>query len=140
MSLALVKLHLSSALSKLGTSKDAKSAPPEGSTDNRFAIAWEYFVADLLCSLATKRRKVAKEAAEEAGILVKPDEGETKIVYNSDGLQIVAKTKTAAETIDPVKLSALLIKELGAAKAQKIIKDSKKKNAPATTFDVVGAD
>lgn len=141
MNLALVKLHINNSLSKLGTTKDAKSSPPEGaSSDNRFPIAWEYFVADLLCSLATKRKDVAKKAAVEAGILVKPDPGETVTIYNSGGLQLIAKTKQASITLDRAALSAELIKELGADKTQRILKKAEKHNTAATTYDFVSSE
>lgn len=136
MSLALVKTHIASKLNKLGTSKDAQSAPPP-STDNRFAIAWEYFIADLLCSLATKRKKQAKEAAQEAGLLTKPKPGNTETVYQTEGLQIVGKTKQPAKTINRAKLSSNLMRELGAEKAQKIIADSEEEATAATEYSFV---
>jgi hypothetical protein len=139
MSLALVKAHLSAQLGKLGTAKDAKSQPPH-STSNTAALVYEYFVADFLCSLATKRKEAAKKACQEAGILVEPPEGETETVYKDETIQIIGQTKTASQTIDKAKLNSELMKEVGATKAQAIIANSSKKNKPATSFSFVSSD
>jgi hypothetical protein len=138
MSLGHVKSHLMMQVTKLGTDKDAKGAPPK-STSNLAGIAWEYFVADYLCSLATKRKENAKKAAEAAGILRKPDPGETHQIYHNETLQIIAKTNNPAETIDPAALNSELMKEVGIERAQQILAKAKKKSAPATSYSFVEA-
>jgi hypothetical protein len=136
MSLALIKTHLLNSMSKLGTPRDAKASPPE-STENRASIAWEYFIADYLCSIATKRKEVAKKAAEAAGVLTKPDEGETETVYRNESLQVIGKTNSAAERLDKSILTSELMKELGADKALVIINKATVKSTPATSYSVV---
>jgi hypothetical protein len=136
MSLSEVKAHIASKVAKLGTVKDASSAPPS-STDNRIAIAWEYFIADLLASIAAKRKKDAKKAAEDAGLLAKPDPGNTETVYRTDGLCIVAKTKNPARTINRAKLSVNLMKRMSADEAQKLIKDSEDEASAATEYSFI---
>jgi beta-phosphoglucomutase-like phosphatase (HAD superfamily) len=133
MNLSLTKLAITNTLNKLGTSQNGKSAPPP-STDNRFSIAWEYFVADFMASACNKRKEAAKKAAEEAGIITKPGVGETKTVYKADGLQIIGATKSPAERIDAALLHANLMKEFGEEKAQQILAKCKVKSSPATTF------
>lgn len=138
MNLALVKGHLENAFRRFGTSRDAKSAPPS-SMDNRAGLAWEYFVADQLCSLADKRKKLAKKACEEAGILSKPAVGSTEVVYNNETLQIVAQTKSPASRIDRTLLHSALMKRYGHAAAEEVINEATKQDSPATTFSFVGA-
>jgi hypothetical protein len=93
------------------------------------------FVADALASMASKRKDEAKKAAIEAGILGGDYvEASTVQVYDNEFVSISAKTATASETLDKVKLFSELIKELGADKASMILVAASKKNKPATSY------
>ena len=121
---------------KLGTSNG--TAKPE-SEDNRFSIAYEYFIADALASVAAKRKDIAKAAALEAGVLGDKDEqkeGNSYSVYSSDGLSIVARVATAVERLDKTALMNELVKHLGAEKAAHIMSAASKTNKPAITYIV----
>jgi hypothetical protein len=132
MSYQLIKSKLSSAFSKIGN-LNGTSCP--SSTDNRATIAHELFVADALASMASKRKDEAKKAAIEAGILGGDYvEASTVQVYDNEFVSISAKTATASETLDKVKLFSELIKELGADKASMILAAASKKNKPATSY------
>jgi len=121
---------------KLGVSNG--TAPPE-SEDNRFSIAYEYFIADALASVAAKRKELAKAAALEAGVLGDKEEqkeGNSYNVFDSSGLFIVARVATAVKALDKTKLQSELIKEVGGEKASKIIEAATKTNKPAITYIV----
>jgi hypothetical protein len=127
-----IKAKASTAFSKIGTT-NGTSAPT--SLDNRASIAHEYFIADVLASIATKRKDEAKKAALSAGILGEDYvEGQTMEVYSNENLTISAKTNNAAETLDKTKIFSELVKEVGAEKAAKIMQAATKKNKPATSY------
>lgn len=134
--LALIKPHLSGAFAKLGTKDDTKGAAPQ-SADNRFADVWEYFVADFLCTIATKRKETAKKKLTEMGVLTKPAVGATETLYNKSGVQLVGTTKSPAVSIDRAMLSAELTKRFGAKKAMDIIQAAEKEAAPATVYSFI---
>lgn len=129
--LAKHKLEIQGAFNEIGNSRPKHS-------DNIFPLIWDYFVADLLASLATKRKEHAKKALEDIGVLTKPSVGESKIIYSTDGLQIVGQTKQPSETIDRAKLNSELIKRYGLKVATDILKASTKVNNPATVYSFVG--
>lgn len=132
MSYQEMKPLISKNFQKIGTT-NGTSCP--SSLDNRATIAHELFVADVLASMATKRKDAAKEAAKSAGLLGDEYiEGETKQVYDNEHLTISSKTATASKGIDATKLMNELVKKLGAAEAVKLLEKCKKTNKPATSF------
>jgi hypothetical protein len=121
---------------KLGVSNG--TSPPE-SSDNRFTIAYEYFIADALASVAAKRKDIAKAAALEAGVLgdrEEQKEGNSYNVFSSDDLFIVARVATAVKTLDKTKLMSELVKLVGVEKTAAIIEACSKSNKPAVTYIV----
>ena len=132
MSYQQTKSKVSAAFSKIGN-VNGTSAPT--SLDNRASIAHEYFIADTLASMATKRKDEAKKAAIEAGILGSDYvEGQTQQVYDNEHLSISAKTNQAVEALDKTKLFSELIKVVGAEKAAVLMASATKKNKPATSY------
>lgn len=130
--LTQIKLKATAAFDKIGNSNG--TVQPQ-SDDNRFSIAWEYFIADLLSSRATKRKELAKKQAEEVGILgSEHSPNTTKLVFDNEHFSISAKTAKPAERLDKALLSAKLIQELGPEKATSIIKQCTIENKPATSF------
>lgn len=133
--LAAIKIKAASAFDKIG--KQNGTAPPQ-SKDNRFSVAYEFFIASTLASIANKRKEVAKAEAERMGILGEAyTEGSTKQVYSSEEFDIVAKTASAAARLDKAKLMTELIKEVGESKAIKIVAKATTTNKPATSFEFV---
>jgi hypothetical protein len=132
MSILQIKAKLTSKFAELGN-KNGTASP--NSTDNRAKIAHEFFVADTLRSVANKRYEDAKKAAAEAGLLADdPVPSSTVVTYENEHVTISAKTASAARRLDGKKLSAALIRELGAAKATKIVEDSQVESKPATSY------
>lgn len=133
--LATIKIKVATAVDKIG--KTNGTAPPP-SIDNRANIAHEYFIASTIASICEKRKEAAKKAAQEAGILGEDYvAGETRMVYDNETMTIAAKTNNPAERLDAKTLRVELIKELGEAKADKIIAASTKSNKPATSFEFI---
>ena len=135
MSLATLKGKVASAFNKIGTTNG--TAPPT-SQENRASIAYEYFVADLLASLANKRKDVAKAEATNAGLLNAPEIGLSQTSYENEHLQIIGKTNAPASRIDATILSNELTKKYGSAEAQRIVKLATVANKPATSYTFVG--
>lgn len=134
MSLNQTKANIALAFAKIGT-KGSTERP--ASDDNRWSVAYEYFIAATLSSIADKRKENAKKAAQEAGILTVPEPGETASSYDNEHLQIIAKTNNPASRLDATILSNELSKELGVDKARKIIAKATVNNKPATSYEFV---
>lgn len=132
-----VKLKLLDTFNDIG--RKGKFAPPSD-PDNRFAIAWEYYVAKTLKSYAEKREKIAKEQADAAGLLNKPAPGETSMAYKCGSFHIVGKTNQPAVRIDTAKLNVELGKTLGVDAARTLIKKCQVEASPATSFDFVAVE
>lgn len=133
MNLTDIKLKLLKGFEALGTKNG--TAVPEGATDNRFAIAYEMFVAYHISSMAEKRKDKAKKAALDAGILLDNYKPSSEVsIYVEDGLAIIAKTASPAQRLDPAILRGKLIREVGEKKAQEIIDFSTKESKPATSY------
>lgn len=133
--IADLTIKIATAFANIGT-KNGTATPQNN--DNRFAVAYEFFVAKKLKSLADAREKEAKAAAYDAGLLdgkFRPTT--TEVVYKSDGLSIIAKTANPAERIDKAVLRGKLVRELGEAKADEIIKFATKESKAATSFDFI---
>jgi hypothetical protein len=99
---------------------------------------FNYFIACELASKATKRKDEAKKGAEQHGILAGVFiPGETITTFRGDRLIVTATTKQPSTQLDETLLrSALLQHGITAAKADVIIKASKKTNKAATSFTV----
>jgi hypothetical protein len=134
MSLNQIKANIVLAFAKIGTRNG--TARPE-SSDNRFSIAYEYFVADTLASIASKRKENAKKAAETVGLLSIPKPGDTVTCYENEHLQIIAKTNSPAQRLDPTILSNELSKLIGVDKARAMIAKATVENKPATSYSFV---
>jgi len=130
--LALIKSNIAKAFEKIGKTNGTACPPSEANT---FPLAYEYFVADQLASYAEKRKKAAKEACEQAGILEhSATPGNTEITFDSDGLVISAVTKNPSTTIDKTVLKNELVKALGIEKAEKILKAASKENKAPVSY------
>ena len=120
------------AFDKIGKSNG--SVAPE-STENRAAIAYEFYIADALAAAASKRKEAAKLAAANAGIVIDDTiPGETKLVYENEYMTINARTAQPASRVDMTKLRSELTKKLGAVDAEVIIKKATTNSKPATTY------
>lgn len=132
MSLNLIKSKALAAFSKIGTTNG--TAAPQ-SDDNRFGIAYEYFIADALAAVAAKRKEQAKEAAKSAGLLGEDHaEATTVETYSNELISISAKTASAAERVDKTALFNELNKKYGAVEAARILSVATKTNKAATSF------
>ncbi len=130
--IANIKLKARTAFDKIGHSNGTAKYD---SSSNLAHLAHEYFIADLLASMAEKRKKMAKEAAEVAGLLVENAvPGSTVQTYSDEHLTITAKTNNPASRLDQTKLSSVLIKEIGATRAMQVIKECTVENKPATSY------
>lgn len=136
MSLHQIKANIVTALAKIGTTKSSTTAPLQ-SADNRGGIAYEYFVADTLASVASKRKEIAKKAAEEAGILSVPKPGDAETSYENEYLQLIAKTNNPASRLDATVLSNLLSKEIGFDKAKAMIAKATVESKAATSYSFI---
>lgn len=135
--LLLKQAALDKAFQKIGTTN---GTGPLESRDNRSSIAYELYVADKLASLADARKKKAKEAAQEAGILGDKSTfvpGTAVQVYDNEYLEIVAKTSNPASRIDKTALENELVKALGRNKATDLLSKVTKENAAATSYQFV---
>ena len=127
--------NLAKSFNKIGTANG--TARPQ-SDDNRFGLAFEYYIADRLASIAGKRKEQAKAACKSAGLLGDEDTfkpGNTVQVYDNEHLTINAKTANPANRIDPTELQNVLIRELGEVKALKLIMAATKQNKAAVTYE-----
>lgn len=134
MSLNQIKANIVLAFAKIGTRNG--TARPQ-SDDNRFSVAYEYFVADCLASIASKRKENAKKVAEASGLLSVPKVGDTATCYENEHLQIIAKTNSPATRLDGTILSNELSKLLGMDKARTLIAKATVENKPATSYSFV---
>ena len=136
ITLHTIKSTIAHAFADIGKSDDTypSSAPPS----NTFALVWEYYVADMLASMANKRKDEAKEACLSAGLLgdrAKMAPGNMVETYNSELLSIHAKMNNPASRIDKAKLRSELIKALGANNASKVLNACTKENAAAVSYE-----
>ena len=135
--MALIDLKLKAAAAFYNIGKKNGTAPPH-SNSNLFSIAYEYFIADSLASIAAKRKDQAKKAALEAGLLEgKFIPGTDERVFTCAELDIIAKISNPATRIDAATLRGKLIREVGDKKAEEIIKFATRENKPVTCFTFV---
>jgi hypothetical protein len=132
-----VKTHLERVFKRIGTPDDDMTNPPDGVKENRFSIAWEYFIADFACSYWKKRRDKAKKAADEVGLLVPAPIGSTIKCYKTKELEIIAKTNSPSTRLDESRLVVELTKKMPLVAAKHLIESCKVENNPATTYSVV---
>lgn len=134
---ALSQLKIKALLAFDNIGKKNGTAPLP-SSENRYALAHEYFIASALASYASKRKDIAKIACEKAGMLGEEFiPGETIETYDSEHLSIIAKTAQPAERIDRASLRTELVKLLGEKVADEVIKKATKTNKAATSYDFI---
>ncbi|MCA2510521.1 MAG: hypothetical protein IM561_09075 [Microcystis sp. M60BS1] len=134
------KLYLSNLFTNIG--EDENTAPPISVKENRFSIAWEYFISDFSLSYWKKRREKAKKAAEEAQLLIPAPVGDSNKCYKTKVLEIMSKTNSPSSRLDEQKLIVALTTELklSLASAMQLIESCKVANSPATTYSIVNPD
>lgn len=104
-------IHKKAAIQKSFSAIGVKngSSPPQ-STDNRFGVAYELFVAKELKSAAEKRYEAAKAAAEEQGVIDKEAavEGVEVNTYQSELFDIGLKKSAGSLSLDKTMLGNYL--------------------------------
>lgn len=135
-----IKVAIQKAFQKIGKSNGhAPPDPPPAS--NTFPIAYEFFVADNLRSLANKRYEAAKEAAQKAGVLgdeAEYQEGSTITTFNSDLFDVAAKKARGSRTLDKTELSNYLNRKgWKQAEIDELLVKGSKPRKGAVTFEVV---
>ena len=134
-----VKEAIEKLFASIGTMKYPTTIPYAGQKATS-EVAAEYFIADLLHKLAKNRfEKVAKPAAEQAGILGKESDyepNETVIVWQSPAFTINVKRGMPSKMLDREKLTECLKEAVGEKRAQDIIEKSSKERKGTTTISV----
>ena len=87
--------------------------PPVKKGDNKSAIAWEYFLAHFLNTLAAARLKTAKANAVEAGILFDHEKdprppGTNEPIFEGEHVVVWLQVKRGSTRVDPAKMAAYL--------------------------------
>ena len=126
------KIAAAAAFTKIG--KANGTAAPE-STDNRFGVAFELFLADHLNGIAKARLDAAKAAALDTGIIKEDYEIGSHVAYNADGLIISARRNKDSLTLDRTVLKNLLCKrfKLTSNAAEDLLEEASKPRKGATT-------
>lgn len=135
-----IKVAIQKAFQKIGKSNGhAPPDPPPAS--NTFPIAYEFFVADNLRSLANKRYEAAKTAARSAGVLGEEEayvEGSTVTTFESELFDVAAKKASSTTMLDKTVMSNQLARKgWTPADIEKFIAESSKPRKGAVTFEVV---
>lgn len=138
MKILEIKASIVKTFNNIG--KKNGSAPPE-SGSNTFPVAFEFFVADNLRSIANKRYDVAKAAALAVGVLGDPEtyvEGTITNIYEADLFDIAAKKASGTTMLDKTQLANNLAKKgWKADEIQELVDDSSKPRKGATTYEMI---
>jgi hypothetical protein len=131
-------LHRKAAAAKAFNAIGRKngSAPPEGK-DNRLGVAYEFYIANHLRSMANARYDAAKDAALDAGVIDINYPVGTHIPYHADGLSIIAKRNNDSSTLDKTLLANNLQKDHGfdESKTRELIQKSSNPRKGALSYD-----
>lgn len=112
------------------------TAPPP-SDKNTFGIAYEFFVAGVLRSVANKRYEAAKLAAESAGLIGDKkslDVGSTTVATN-EYFDIVAKKANSSKRLDKTALHNYLSRKYSEKEALEALVASETEQAGAVTIE-----
>jgi hypothetical protein len=118
--------------------KNGTEAPP--SKNNSESIAWEYYVAFNLASMAEARKKAAIQECIKAGVLFdhtkNPAEpGTERSVFNGENITINLKVSQSTPIFDSGKLKGVLLRHrISSEVADKIYDECLKDRAPSHTF------
>ena len=74
------------------------------SENNNESAAWEFFVAQHLMSMATKRKDVAEKDAITAGVIIDKEkepkpEGTREVIYNGDVVSVALEVRTGGTRV-----------------------------------------
>lgn len=108
---------INTLFASIGTTKETKV--PKLSKSNVAMIAWEYYVAKRLDTMASARRKEATKQAVEAGVIFDHEKhpreaGTTDKVYEDENILILVSVSSPSTSYNAQKLIAFLEASLDA--------------------------
>ena len=115
--------EINSAFRTIGTG--APTRPPKVKKSNTGVIAWEYFIAKHLYTMASARRKRATEEAIAAGVIFdherEPHDVTTgEQIYQDECVTIMLTVSNSAPRVNPEKL----VKYLEGKVPEKVLKEA----------------
>jgi len=131
--------NINSVFGVIGTTTETR--PTRISKNNTALVAWEFFVASHLQTMAQARRKKARELAIEAGVLFDSDKeprdpGTNDTVYEDENMFITVTVKNPATRIN----TDILLEQLVGKVSKQVLDDAVAKatfeTKPAHEFKV----
>jgi hypothetical protein len=110
-----VRTRIEDVFAALGTEALPGTVIPFGQRNNSKEAA-DFVIADLLEKLASKRKKLAHELAEKAGVFGEPSEyveGDTVMVFSDPNFSINVKMGTPGKMLGREEVEAAAVKYLG---------------------------
>lgn len=131
---------LNLAFSAIGTTLNTR--PPKLPKNNTAPYAWELFVANHLYTMATARRKKAREQAIQVGVLFdhekEPREpGTDEIVYEDDHVVVTLAVNNPATRINPDLLVNYLDGKVDAELLRDAVRHATFQTRPAHEFKTI---